>query len=244
MKLLAWREQMKFIKYTEEAIETLAQQAYEDMKKKLKTDAVACHDRGKGKPAEVTPTIIFEPDAWEKAQALVELCDKEIAWHGIVERNSETSFTIKDVVVPPQTVTGTSVESDSNEWVLWASQLSFDEFNNMRCHMHSHVNMNVFSSGVDDDYQKDMVTKNGDLDYYLFLIFNKKGEVFARIYDVQKNIMYEDEEIEVIGYANEAKDWAQEQIANQVTTKKVTYGYGRGQMSIKDYGNWRDFSDD
>lgn len=231
---------MKYIKYTEEAIEAIAQKAYEEAKAKYSQDAVACHDRkAEDIKAENTPVINFSEDAWKKANALVDLCDKEIAWHGYVERSvaNPLKFLITDILVPPQVVTGTTVDSDSNEWALWASQLSDDEFSHMRCHMHSHVNMGVFSSGTDDDYQKDMVTKNGNLDYYIFLIFNKKGDVFARVYDCENNVMYDNNEVTVYGFEDPYYNWAQDEIDQQVQKKTYatayTPSYSQHQAGIK-----------
>lgn len=214
------RLQVKFIKYTEEAIKAAAQKAYDDTITKLSTDAVACHGKDKGSKAEVRPQIHFSDEAWAKSKALVNNCDAEIAWHGLVAREGLT-FLITDVHVPPQSVTGTTVESDSNEWAVWASGFSDEEFVSLRCHMHSHVNMGVFSSTTDDDYQKDMVTKNPGLDYYLFLIFNKRGDVFARVYDVENNIMYDNDDVDVYAGRNDADEWAKDQI--KVFVKKKTF---------------------
>lgn len=220
---------MKPIKFTEEyrkqCAEEAALKAYNETLEKLQ-DSVACHKAGTTElETDKTIKVILSNEVMLKATALVQECDKEIAWHGIVNADREQNiYTIVDVVVPPQEVTGTTVNSDSNEWALWASQLSDDEFNNLRCHMHSHVNMGVFSSATDDDYQKDVVTKDGNLDYYIFLIFNKKGEIFARFYDVEHNMMYDNKDVEVHIPTESPTVWAREQIKNMVSTKVTTYG--------------------
>lgn len=232
---------MKAIKYTDETIKQQALAAYNEVIHKLKTDAVACHDKQPAQaklPEDQHKRIVFTSEAYDKAMALVQLCDKEIAWHGLVEIDDEGTYNIVDILVPPQEVTGTTVDSDPTAWALWASQLTNDELNAMRCHMHSHVNMNVFSSGTDDDYQKDMITKNGDLDYYIFLIFNKKFECFARIYDVENNVMYENDEIDVVYYKGSIS-WANEQIKEQVKTKTYANNYkGNLQSKTKNYGGY------
>jgi hypothetical protein len=215
---------MKPIKFTEEyrkqCAEEAAVKAYNETLEKLQ-DTVACHKAGTTElETDKTIKVVLTNEVMLKATALVQECDKEIAWHGIVNANKEESiYTIIDVVVPPQEVTGTTVNSDSNEWALWASQLSDDEFNNLRCHMHSHVNMGVFSSATDDDYQKDVVTKDSNLDYYIFLIFNKKGEIFGRFYDVENNMMYDNKDVEVHIPVESPTIWAREQIKNMVQTK-------------------------
>lgn len=243
---------MKPIKYTEDYIEREAQKAYDAMKNKLQLDAVACHSRDKGTEAEVRPQIHFSTKAWNRARALVNMCDKEIAWHGFVQRQG-LMFMITDVVVPPQVVTGTSVESDSSKWAEWSAHLTDEQFNSMRCHMHSHVNMGVFSSGVDDDYQKDMVTKNGNLDYYIFLIFNKRGDIFARVYDVENNIMYDDSDVDIVRQNDKANDWAAKQIEKMVETKKFNYAgqfrnttksSGVNNKAVNDVSDYDDYDDE
>ena len=213
---------MKPIKYTEEVIKELALKAYVDVVTKLTTDAVACHGKSKGTPVAQNdrPSIFIEEDAVRKIHALVSLCTDEIAWYATVNRlGDDNVFYIKDILVPPQNVTPASVDSDPTEFALWSATLSDDTINHLRCHMHSHVNMSVFSSAVDDDYQKDMVTKDAK-DYMLFLIFNKRGEVFARIYDIKNNVMYDNEDID-IHYSDSTYDWACEQIKDKV--KHITH---------------------
>ena len=227
---------MRYIKYTQEAIQAEAQKAYDEVVAKLSKDAVACQ-AGAQLDTDARPQIFFDEDAWWKAMALIEQCDKEIAWYGFVDRDG-MNFTITDITVPPQTVTGTSVESDSNEWALWAMEIDNEKYNKMRCHMHSHVNMGVFSSGTDDDYQKDMVTKNGDLNYYIFLIFNKKGDIFARVYDCADNKMYDDCDVDVHGYENMYTVWAQDEIDQQVTIKSAQVIYGSTAAKAANPGNW------
>ena len=165
---------------------------------------------------EYNPVITFTDEAWHKAQALVNGCEYEIAWHGYstYDRVNHTIH-ISDILVPPQTVTSTSVDTDATEYMQWLSTLSDDTFNHMHCHMHSHVNMNVFSSSTDDDYQRGMI-RGGEQDYYLFLIFNKKGEIFARLYDVVENIMYDNNDIVVENPNVEYHNWAFEKINTMV----------------------------
>lgn len=239
---------MKAIKYTPELIEQYAQAAYDKAVKEMQ-ESVACHSK-KALDIEIpdgviAPHVIISDEALAKSKALVEQCQQEIAWHGIVNADREKGiYYIKDVVVPPQHVTGASVESDSNEWALWAAQFDNETFNEIRCHMHSHVNMSVFSSGTDDDYQKDVVTKDSNLDYYIFLIWNKRGELFARFYDVENNVMFDNKEFPVSYESGSINEWAAKEIEEKVKTAPTTYKdyiYGRPnctpkQMNLGDYG--------
>ena len=216
---------MKAIKYTPELIEQYVQAACDKARKEIQ-ESVACHNSTVEIELPdniIAPHIIISDEALAKSRALVAQCDKEIAWHGIVNADREKGiYYIKDVVVPPQYVTGTSVDSDSNEWALWASQFDNETFNAIRCHMHSHVNMAVFSSGTDDDYQKDVVTKDSNLDYYIFLIWNKKGDLFARFYDVENNVMFDNKEFPVSYENNSINDWAAKEINDKVKYKVAT----------------------
>lgn len=167
--------------------------------------------------------IIIFKEAYEKIMALVNECDKEIAWHCTIERTENNTFTIKDVLVFPQTVTGCTVTSDDTEYANWVMSLSDEQFNSMRCHCHSHVNMGVHPSGVDTQYQQDMLANLQD--YYIFMIFNKRGNIYSIIYDVQNNIVFEDDDIVVFTPDEETRSWARTQMDTYVTdiTARTTY---------------------
>ena len=227
---------MKPIKYTPELIEQYAQAAYDKAKKEMQEN-VACHNKAlklEIPDGVIAPHVIISDEALAKSKALVEQCQWEIAWHGIVNADREKGiYYIKDVIVPPQHVTGASVDCDSNEWALWAAQFDNETFNSIRCHMHSHVNMGVFSSGIDDDYQKDVVTKDSNLDYYIFLIWNKKGDLFARFYDVENNVMFDNKEFVVSYESNGINEWAAKEIEEKVTSRPAYSWKGGNGTYIK-----------
>lgn len=157
--------------------------------------------------------LIILQTAWEKMIALIDECDKEIAWHGIVTKTNNT-YTISDILIFPQTVTGCTVTSDDTEYSLWLANQPDNVFNNLRFHGHSHVNMGVTPSGVDTTYQDDIL-KNLQ-DFYIFAIFNKKGDHWCAIYDVKDNIAYSNTDIELITPNTGDTAWAKEAIKNFV----------------------------
>ena len=164
------------------------------------------HTRNKAK-------LTILPAAWDKIRALVDECDKEIAWHGIVTKvNNE--YTISDILVFPQTVTGCTVTSDDTEYSLWLANQPDEIFNSLRFHGHSHVNMGVTPSGVDTSYQEDILRNLKD--FYIFAIFNKKGDYWCAIYDIEKNIAYDNKDIELITPNTGAIEWAKEMIKTKV----------------------------
>lgn len=161
--------------------------------------------------------LVIKLEAWLKIQALVDQCDKEIAWHGLVTKDGHT-YTIEDILVFPQTVTGTTVTSDETGYSLWLAQQPDEVFNKIRFHGHSHVNMGTSPSGVDTTYQEDIIRNLQD--FYIFGIFNKKGSNWCTIYDVEDNIVYGDDDIELVTPDTGAIGWAQAAIKEYVNTPK------------------------
>lgn len=176
------------------------------------------------------PTIKITMETYTKMYELVKQSDIELQWHMLVERDIKNQiYTVYDVLLFPQTNTGTSTTSDQDEFAKWISKLMMDPefpFEDLRGHGHSHVNMNVYSSGVDDAYQRDLITKVGDDDFYLFLVLNKKMEMYALLYDFHQQLMFNtnDINIEIINNSNEdIKKWCAAQIKENCKTLKTKY---------------------
>ena len=162
--------------------------------------------------------LIIQLEAWLKMIALISECDKEIAWHGVVRKDRHT-YIIEDILIFPQTVTGATVTSDETEYSLWLAQQPDEIFNKLRFHGHSHVNMGVSPSGVDTTYQDDIIRNLND--FYIFGIFNKKGDNWCTIYDVEDNIVYEDKDIDLITPDSNTIGWAQAAIKEYVNIPKA-----------------------
>ena len=159
--------------------------------------------------------LLILPEAWTKMIALINECDKEIAWHGIVEKQ-RTAYVIKDILVFPQTVTGCTVTSDETEYSLWLAAQPDQVFNSIRFHGHSHVNMGTSPSGTDTTYQEDILKNLKD--FYIFAIFNKRGDHWCAIYDVEDNIAYDNTDIELLTPNTGNTEWAKEMIKQHVKT--------------------------
>lgn len=147
--------------------------------------------------------------AYLKIQTLVQGCDKEIAWRGTAERLDseyakeidpeapEDAYLISDIFCYPQIVTGTTVTTDDKEEMNWYASLDDDVLNNLKFQGHSHVNMGVTPSGTDRAFYDDILQTIPDDGFYIFMIWNKKGDRTIKIYDMAKNIFFDTEDCKV-----------------------------------------------
>lgn len=191
-------------------------------------------------------TITFSRAAWKKQQTLIQNFTSEVGWHGVVTRDQENPlhFTIEDIIVFPQIVTGTTVTPNDEAYAVWNATLPPAQRNAMRFHGHSHVNMGVTPSGTDDKYQQDMLGRlngdglteeakqrmkeaMGDMAFYIFMIFNKSGSHNVRVFDYWGNTYYEGDEITVEHEPDELADFLAE-AKSKVSTKSYSYGNNYG----------------
>lgn len=146
--------------------------------------------------------IYFTSTAWLKMQVLIDEYSSEVQWHGLVRRVSETEFEVYDIIVPPHTVTATTVTSDPVEYAKWLNGLDDDTFNALHFHGHSHVMMHVSPSEVDMTYRRDVITQlpkptESNDEFYIFLIMNKKGDWSGEIYDLTNNTYYSSDDSDI-----------------------------------------------
>ena len=145
--------------------------------------------------------IVFSPVAYAKMVALLQDFDVEVAWHGAAERREDGTYYISDIIVYPQAITATTVDMDEEEYAKWLIKIDSDErfsFGKIRMQGHSHVRMGTTPSGTDLDHQKKILDQLRDNGFYIFMIYNKSLEHYACIYDLDKNTMYENGDIDVI----------------------------------------------
>lgn len=154
--------------------------------------------------------VILTPLAYLKTQILLTNFDKEVAWHGVAHRRedviegfegicdkaTENDYIISDIFVYPQSVTSTYVDMDEAEYAKWIME-NYDNprMKDKRMQAHSHVNLGVTASSTDIDSQKKYLEQLPDDDFYIFMIWNKKLENNIKIYDLKKNILFEDKDI-------------------------------------------------
>lgn len=116
--------------------------------------------------------------ALKKAKEIVELAPEEITFFGFVVEDGN-NLIIKDIYLPEkQKFTGATTEVLAEEYdkMIDIEENLQKEYGtgHFRCHIHSHVNMSVFQSGVDVKTFEEFLQ---DLPYYIAIIMNKKGEI-------------------------------------------------------------------
>jgi len=141
--------------------------------------------------------VLLTPEAYRKTVALLTEFPSEVAWHGTVSRSGEHEFTIEDVFVYPQEVTGSTVNTDQQEYSKWLYSLDDEVFSKIRMQGHSHVNMGVSPSSVDDRHRQQILEQLEQDMFYIFQIWNKSLSVHTLIYDMSRNVLYEDKDVEV-----------------------------------------------
>ena len=62
---------------------------------------------------------------------------------------------------------------------------------------HSHVNMGVSPSSVDDKHRQQILDQLEPDMFYVFMIWNKSLTVHTLVYDMARNILYEDNDVSV-----------------------------------------------
>lgn len=144
--------------------------------------------------------IYFTDLAWLKMQALIREFSTEVAWHGVAYRGEDESkdeYYITDILVYPQEVTGATVNTDQEKYEQWLMQHDDEVFFNIRMQGHSHVNMSTSPSGVDTTHQEKILAQLDDTMFYIFMIWNKRGEKTVKIYDLAKNILFDGQDVSV-----------------------------------------------
>ena len=169
---------------------------------------------------------------------LVKQSDVEIQWHGLVKRE-KNKYRIYDIIVFPQLNSGARTETDEEEFAEWFTRLMMNNeelVQDIKMHGHSHVNMQVFSSDIDDEYQKKIIQNLKEDAFYIFLILNKKDEIHPIIYDIEKNLCYTGNEIEIIVNENkEYKEWAKEEIKGKCKKKYYTSQKWKGAVNTYEF---------
>ena len=176
------------------------------------------------------PSIHIAKLASDKIKKLVHAETDEVGFHGLVERDG-FNFTITDILVYPQIVTGATVQMDDTEYMLWLhGSGEVPEINKLRFQGHSHVNMTVTPSGVDTNSWDNILQQIPKNDYYIFAIFNKKNDHNFWIYDYKENLIFEPKDIAITTDSDEIDHWYKKQASKIV---KQAYNYNKTKTDTK-----------
>ena len=189
----------KIIKITQEHIDTLRQEFEKTLLDAKVSDGKLNFVRSFSDTG-LKADLYFMESAWLKMQKLVQGFDIEIGWYGVAHRveDEESAYCVTDILVYPQNITATTVDMDTDKCAEWFFENREDErFDNIHFQGHSHVNMSTSPSGVDIGHQQDILDMLDDEGFYIFLIINKRGEKNLKIYDMQKNVLFEQKDITV-----------------------------------------------
>tara|TARA_B100000745_G_C20150967_1_gene394606 strand:- start:1302 stop:2168 length:867 start_codon:yes stop_codon:yes gene_type:complete len=174
------------------------------------------------------PTVHISAIAHQKMWALVQHCPIEIGWLCTVVRQENGDFLVEDVYVPEQecTMSTTDISADGVGELLGAllADGRVDEVGKLKCWGHSHVNMAVFASGVDEDQTADYLAQHED--FFVRIIANKQGDLYCTAYLIDEDIRLEHIPMEVEPVKGcDFGDWAKTEIAEKVRQRAMTYQY-------------------
>lgn len=177
------------------------------------------------------PTVHISAIAHQKMWALVQHCPIEIGWLCTVIQQDNGDFLVEDVYVPEQecTMSTTDISADGIGELLGAllADGRVDEVGKLKCWGHSHVNMAVFASGVDEDQTADYLAQHED--FFIRIIANKQGDLYCTAYLIDEDIRLEHVPMQVEPVKGcDFEDWAKTEIAEKVRQRAMTYQYYTG----------------
>ena len=167
------------------------------------------------------PTVYISANAYIKMRMLVDQMTTEVGWYGTVTKcpGLQATYVIEDILVYPQTVTGATCEQDETKMFDFEMSLTTEQVNAKRFQGHSHVNMGVTPSSVDEQFYQDLLTQVTD--YFIICVTNKKNDYTVRFYDVENNILYTDLELRVLlDDGTDTDNWFT-LVKDQVTTRTI-----------------------
>lgn len=138
------------------------------------------------------PRVLFKSSAYSDLKHMLSTKfaeKKEFMFIGEIKREG-LDFIIENLLIAPQEKnSGTFVETDDDRYPGWlAENYHPKDRKKVRLHGHSHVNMGVTPSGVDNNMISRMMSYISD--YYIQLIVNLREEFTINLFDKASNIIY------------------------------------------------------
>lgn len=189
---------MKPINITEQVAADMAREFIQELYKtgRVKTDSFS-YKKNFASVKKDAVEVNFTYEAYSQMFALIDHFDCEVAWRGIVNRIDKTHFQITKILLYPQTVTGTTVDTDQEEFSKWFQALPVETIRNLRFQGHSHVDFGVTPSSRDMEDQWRFIDGLKPTSYQIFMIWNKKRQYNVRVIDLADNVIYEGADVKV-----------------------------------------------
>ena len=193
---------MKPIKLTKKEKEEFIKDALKELVEKVdeyeysSTSTSFKYEKSFNKESKEKIQIIYEPFTFMKMSALVKEFSSEIGWYGLVKKIGDKAYYVYDVKICHQQVSGVRVidESPDNQFY---EDLG-DDIDYLHFQAHSHVNMPTGPSGTDTDNQVNTVQNLGGTGFFIFQIWNKSGDINTFLYDLDENLMYDRNDVDII----------------------------------------------
>lgn len=182
------------------------------------------------------PSVFFSDLAWAQLWAIVDYCKEEVGWYGLVDVEETGDYTITQLFVPEQEVSGVTTDIEPEAIGKLAAQLEAEgiDSSKLRYWGHSHVDMAVRPSGTDEDQIREYLDH---VDWFIRGIHNKKRESKVDVYDVENNIIHQccDSGLRMPTLTEEQKATLKAEIDANVQKKTFGYYHGGGVRQTPPY---------
>lgn len=158
-------------------------------------------------PSDKPMKIYYDPTTYAQTIRLVQAYPVEIGWNMVITPYKD-GYKVWNTLIYPQKVSAGYISTDPTRWGMWKGTLDHKTEAALYGHGHSHVNMPVFSSSVDENQQyEEIMTKRGK-GFYFFQIWNKRNDVMSFFYDLDNKVFYDNSHIQII--VEDADEFVQE----------------------------------
>jgi len=184
--------------------------------------------------AEIFPTVFYTADVEVAIRHIVASQKEEVAWMGLVEQIGEYDYLIEKLYIPTQQVSAATAEIDEKAIAELTNKIldaGLDP-SMLRYHGHSHVNMGVTPSMVDQDHMFDYLEH---ADWFIREIRNKRGEKKVDVFNKTRGVAFQCVDTEIWELAKEAEFYEaiDLQLKESVTKRIFTpYKYSQNNFPI------------
>ena len=171
-----------------------------------------------------SPIVFFSDFAWAQLWNIVDICEKEVGWFGLVEELEGGNYMIEELFVPEQEVSGTTTDIEPEDLAKLVEQLESEgkDSSKLRYWGHSHVNMDVRPSGTDEDQIEEYLDH---CEWFIRGIHNKKRSSKVDVYNVEAGLVHQCVENGRYMPPLSAEDYAMLKTTIELNVKSKIYGY-------------------